>query len=224
MIFLRPPEKLVIEVKATGRFRFVQWQKNAVQITLTEESFSNHFEIYFRDQTTTDDLTLYEVSLRPASGGSQRTLPGELDFSVTPPGNIFDNIMKRIILFFLIIVDANTTANNQSAVAVLEGDSIILSCTSFGAPVPTITWEFSNQPVEITPIESATESVATLIRDPLDSSSFIPNIITGDITSSIQIVNASYPEDDGVYTCIGSNDNQMLNTSEDTITLQVIGR
>ena len=86
VIFLRPPEKLVIEVKATGRFRFVRWQKTGVTIPSTEEDFSNHYEIYFRDQTTTDDLTLYEVSLRPASAGTQRTVPTELDFIVTSPG------------------------------------------------------------------------------------------------------------------------------------------
>ena len=87
-------------------------------------------------------------------------------------------------------------------------------------------WEFNSQLVQIAPTESITPSVATLVRsDPNDDNSpFVPNIITGSITSSIEIINASYPENDGVYTCIGSNDNQMVNTSEDTITLQVVGR
>ena len=123
-------------------------------------------------------------------------------------------------------VDANTTANNRSAVAtVFEGGSVILSCTSVGAPVPTITWEFNNQSVQIIPMESIAQSQATLVRsDPNDqNSAFVPNIITGNINSNIEIVGASYPEDDGIYTCIGSNDNLMVNTSEDTITLQVIG-
>ena len=109
---------------------------------------------------------------------------------------------------------------------VFEGGSVILSCTSVGAPVPTITWEFNSQPVQIIPTETVIQSVATLVRsDPNDQDSpLVPNIVTGSITSSIQIVNASYPEDEGVYTCIGSNDNQMLNISEDTITLQITGR
>ena len=109
---------------------------------------------------------------------------------------------------------------------ILEGDSIILSCTSFGAPVPTITWELNNQSVQIAPVESVMQSQATLVRSIPgdDNSPLTTNIITGSITSSIVIVNASYPDDDGVYTCIGSNDNQMMNTNEDTITLQVTGR
>ena len=66
------------------------------------------------------------------------------------------------------------------------------------------------------------QSQATLIRDSNDE--LVPDITTGSITSSIEIINATYPENDGVYTCIGSNDNQMVNTSEATITLQVVGR
>ena len=89
VIFLRPPEKLVIEMKATGRYRNVRWNKNGLPVTFTEANFANHLEIYVRDPTTTDDLTLYEVSLRAADILSQRNVPSELDFSVTPPGEIF---------------------------------------------------------------------------------------------------------------------------------------
>ena len=226
MIFLRPPEKLVIEVKASGRFRNVQWFKNGLPITLTEENSANHLEIYVRDPTTADDLSLYEVNLHGASPATQRTVPTELDFSVTPPGKIFPTYFSKVIMIILpIIVDASTTANNES-VAILEGLSVILSCTSVGAPVPTVTWELNNQPVQITPVVSVMQSQATLVRsDPGNSNSpFVPNIITGNIISSIEIINVSFPADDGVYTCIGSNDNQMLNISEATIALQVIGR
>ena len=89
VIFLRPPEKLVIEVKAIGRFRNVRWFKNGLSVTLTEANSANHLEIYVRDPTTSDDLTLYEVNLRAADVLGQRNVPGELDFSVTPPGKVY---------------------------------------------------------------------------------------------------------------------------------------
>lgn len=109
---------------------------------------------------------------------------------------------------------------------VLKGSSVILSCTSIGAPVPNITWEFNNQSLQIIPTETVIQSVATLVRsDPSDENSpLVPNIVTGSITSSIEIVNVGYPENDGIYTCIGSNDNQMLSTTQNTITLQITGR
>ena len=99
VIFLRPPEKLVIEVKAIGRFRNVVWQKSGGSpITLTAENSSNHLEIFIRDPTTADDLTLYEVSLRAIDINDQQNIPPELDFSVTPPGNIFHK--RRSDIFF----------------------------------------------------------------------------------------------------------------------------
>ena len=97
VIFLRPPEKLVIEVKAIGRFRNVQWNENGLAITPTETNSANHLEIFVRDPTTADDLSLYEVSLRAADIFSQRNVPQELDFSVTSPGIIFDNKYNNII-------------------------------------------------------------------------------------------------------------------------------
>lgn len=123
-------------------------------------------------------------------------------------------------------VDANTTADHESAVVtVIERNSITLSCISTGAPAPTISWEFNGQDVMITPTESsASQAQATLIRDPNDMSRFIPNIVLGTITSTIEIINARYPDDDGVYTCIGTNDNLKININEAMITLQVIGK
>ena len=128
-----------------------------------------------------------------------------------------------VTIILLHAVDANTTANNRSAVViVLEGSSLILSCTSTGAPVPSIEWEFNNQSLAIIPSESVIESNAEHVRNA--SGSLVPDVTIGRITSSIEIVAARYPHDQGNYICIGSNDNEMLVTSEDTIVVQVVGK
>ena len=87
VILLRPPEKLVIEVKASGRFRRVNWLKNGVLIPHIQEDFLNHYEIFFREQTSMDDLSLYEVLLFPGPPFNQLQLPIELNFIVTSPGS-----------------------------------------------------------------------------------------------------------------------------------------
>ena len=82
VILLRPPEKLVIEIKATGRYRRIVWHKNGF---LLPHQFPNYNEILVYGTTTQDDLGLYEVSLFPVNP-IQRTVPNELDFLIVPPG------------------------------------------------------------------------------------------------------------------------------------------
>jgi hypothetical protein len=84
--YLCPPEKLVIEIKATGRYQHVEWLKNGLPLTIQPQQFPNYNEILVYDTTTQDDLGLYEVSLFPASLLSQLTIPPELDFVVIIPG------------------------------------------------------------------------------------------------------------------------------------------
>ena len=90
-IFFRPPGKLVIEIKATGRYRRITWQKNTVVLgnslfPFVSTEFSNHFEIFVKGSSTESDLGLYEISLFPAS--PQRAEPGELDYSVLIPSKL----------------------------------------------------------------------------------------------------------------------------------------
>ena len=88
VIVLEPPEKLVIETRASGGYQQFDWSKNGNEFTLTHgrpftitlQEFPNFFEIFVRDNTTTNDLGLYEVELI-LNTGSQ--VP-ELDFAVTP--------------------------------------------------------------------------------------------------------------------------------------------
>ena len=108
----------------------------------------------------------------------------------------------------------------------MEGSSATISCTSFGAPVPALTWFFGGMIAPFTPVETITsESDSMLVRsDPNDPNSpFIPDRLSN-IVSNLEIVNAQYPANDGVYTCSGTNDNQGNDVSNATITVQVIGK
>ena len=88
VIVLDPPEKLVIETRASGGYRQIEWIKNGNPFTLgpgqpftiTLQEFPNFFEIFVRDSTTLNDLGLYEVELVLNTGPQ----PPEIDFTVTP--------------------------------------------------------------------------------------------------------------------------------------------
>ena len=85
VIVLDPPEKLVIETRASGGYRQLDWTKNmdtftttqGQPFTVTPQEFPNFFEIFVREPTTVNDLGLYEVDLT----GLQIS---EVDFTVTP--------------------------------------------------------------------------------------------------------------------------------------------
>ena len=87
VIVLDPPEKLVIETRASGGYRQFDWTKNGNEFTLAQgqpftvtiQEFQNFFEIFVRDSTTANDLGVYEVDLITNTG--QVT---EIDFAVTP--------------------------------------------------------------------------------------------------------------------------------------------
>ena len=88
VIVLDPPEKLVLETRASGGYWQLDWSKNGNAFTLAEgqpftvtlQEFSNFFEIFVRDNTTTNDLGVYEVDLQLNIGSR---VP-EVDFAVTP--------------------------------------------------------------------------------------------------------------------------------------------
>ena len=100
-----------------------------------------------------------------------------------------------------------------------------ITCISTGAPTPSITWVLNGRPVTLRSTEYITEGQSTLVRsDPNDPNShFVPNILLSTIISYLLVENAQYPDHDGVYTCTGSNDNLMINSSSAMINVQVIG-
>ena len=96
IIFLRPPEKLVIEIKATGRYRNIYWNKNGYSLTIQPQQFPNYNEILVYGTTTQDDLGLYEVSLRATNIFTQRTIPSEIYFLITTPGIFVNNLHNYV--------------------------------------------------------------------------------------------------------------------------------
>ena len=95
--------------------------------------------------------------------------------------------------------------------SVLEGESLSLSCTSIGAPTPTIVWEMNGQPLQFNTTETITQPQVQLVGAP--GGGLAPDITLGNITSEILIVNAQNPSANGTYTCIGSNDDFETNSS-----------
>ena len=85
VVYLRPPEKLVIEIKAKGRFREVRWYFNGALISYSQSSLSNYNEIYFIEETSEANFGLYEVFVNPASP-FQLIVPSDLEVIVISPG------------------------------------------------------------------------------------------------------------------------------------------
>jgi hypothetical protein len=85
VIFLHPPEKLVIEVACSGRYSGISWDRPGASID--RFLLSNHDEIYALGRTTEADYGIYEVVLTPAPLSFQIILPkSSLEFIVTAPG------------------------------------------------------------------------------------------------------------------------------------------
>jgi len=86
VIVLNPPEKLVIETKASGGYQQYDWVRNGHPAAFEGgfsaiiEEFPNFFEIFVREPTTTDDLGVYEADFIIAIGQTQ--IP-DLEFIVT---------------------------------------------------------------------------------------------------------------------------------------------
>ena len=85
-IVLEPSEKLVLETRASGGYRQFDWTRNgndfmvaAGAFPISLQEFPNFFEIFVRDNTTANDLGVYEADIV----GGEPQAP-EVDFTVTP--------------------------------------------------------------------------------------------------------------------------------------------
>ncbi len=119
--------------------------------------------------------------------------------------------MRKNCLTSLIYFDvesAKTSVANKE-VAVLEGNDVNINCTSIGGPTPTVRWTFDN---------SNTFNQTDVVTSPQRGSD--RNVTLGRVLSTLHIVNAQYPANDGVYTCIGSNN---FNSTNASVTVQVQG-
>ena len=129
-------------------------------------------------------------------------------------------MINRTIIGFKLIVDANTTSLSNSDVIILETNSVDISCVSVGAPVPSVTWQFNNQTTVHSQTDVVTQYEATVTGD---VGNIGVDVIPGNIVSTLHIVNARYPDDDGVYTCIGTNSDDSSDVSSVSITVHVYG-
>ena len=118
-------------------------------------------------------------------------------------------------------MDTSTTAISGPTVTVLEGHSVEISCTSTGVPTPSITWSCNgtaapfNQTDTVADFKASIERINGVIQAVVDP---------GTITSELHIVSASYPDQDGEYTCVGVNSEDAVFTSSSAfITVQVQG-
>ena len=76
VIVLDSPEKLFIETRASGGYHQFDWVKNGNAFTLAQgqpftvmlQEFSNFFEIFVREPSSTNDLGVYEVDLHLIAG------------------------------------------------------------------------------------------------------------------------------------------------------------
>ena len=107
------------------------------------------------------------------------------------------------------VVDANTSAI-EVGITVYEGETGGVSCVSVGVPVPTIFWTVNHR---------ATHFSQT---DGFNNVSVTGDVVTPGIArSTLQIVDAQYPDDGGVYICTGSN--AQFADSFATIYVEVLG-
>ena len=86
MIFLRPPEELVIEVRCRGRYSGISWSR--IGASVDRSLLSNYDEVYALGRTTEADYGLYQIVLTPSPPSFQVIVPNNniLEFLVTPPG------------------------------------------------------------------------------------------------------------------------------------------
>ena len=93
-ILLEPPEKLVIEVESSGGYFRHAWYKNDEEAfpngdnEFTQdnpERFSEFFQVFVQDPTTTSDHGIYRVDLIDDTTPTPVVLATQ-EFIVTPPG------------------------------------------------------------------------------------------------------------------------------------------
>ncbi len=110
IIILRPPEKLVIEVRVSGDYEVMFWCKTTISAfihgQMRPQEFPNYSETFVRDNTTADDEGFYIVhpQFKPGTTQTHTIIPtGGVDFGVIAPGIYgIDIVMNQLINAFLI--------------------------------------------------------------------------------------------------------------------------
>ena len=125
------------------------------------------------------------------------------------------SIYEYFYSYIVITANPNITISTgqNEFVSVSEGGSINISCTSTGAPVPSITWVLNNQPTNY--------SQTDIVKDNHD---YTATGIPGYVVSILHIVHAQYEVHVGVYECISKNSvDESTDQYAAKITVQVNG-
>ena len=92
VIILRPPEKLVIEVRVSGDYEVLYWSKHTssqlIPGIMGPQELPNFYEMFVRDNTTVEDDGIYIVRpiLKYAFFLYTQIPRRGVDFAVIPPG------------------------------------------------------------------------------------------------------------------------------------------
>jgi len=101
VIVLNPPEKLVIETRASGGYQQNDWSRNGIPFgsagfPVIPQEFPNFIEIFVREPTTMDDLGVYDVDLQISPGQTQTPA---VQFFVTRYGKNQNTIYHMTFIF-----------------------------------------------------------------------------------------------------------------------------
>ena len=94
VIFLHPPEQLIIEVSVRGRYSRIVWHRNGTDAP--QSSLSNFNEIYVVQETSSADFGHYQVIPFASPPTIQVVRPPVLDFVVTSPGLCVKDAMSIV--------------------------------------------------------------------------------------------------------------------------------
>lgn len=87
VVFLTPPEKLVLEIRTSGPFHYIEWTRNGIRAG--QPGFSpvilvQFGEVFVDTSTTAESLGQYDVNLVPPVG--LNLVPPTISFVVTSTG------------------------------------------------------------------------------------------------------------------------------------------
>lgn len=85
VVALDPPDTLVLEIHSSGGYILTDWSKqDGNTYNPVAGSYAHFGEIYYRSNTTTDDLGRYRARLHPVDPSE---ISPEVYFDVVRPGN-----------------------------------------------------------------------------------------------------------------------------------------
>jgi hypothetical protein len=97
-------------------------------------------------------------------------------------------------------ISPTTTSDEAPVIFVREGESVDVTCSASGNPTPTITWQVGDSPAPFNKSDNITDFEVTEENGTMPS-----EFMEGSVNSTLHVAAASFPEDNGVLICVGSN-------------------